>query len=65
MTNIVVELEFPWDESGTSEDEQTFAEMCLKLISDGAMGPLSPKGGVIASVRTVRGSMAVARQVTG
>jgi hypothetical protein len=62
--NIVVELEFPWDESGTSEDEQAFAEMCLKILSEG-MGPLSPKGGVIASVRTVHGSMAVARQVTG
>jgi hypothetical protein len=62
--NIVVELEFPWDESGTNEEAHTFAEMCLSLISDGALGPLSPKGGKIASVRTVNGSMFVARRVT-
>jgi hypothetical protein len=62
--NIVIELEFPWGEDGTRQDELDFAELVLKLVTESKLGPLSPKGGVIANVRTVRGSMAVARAAT-
>lgn len=62
--NIVIELEFPWDESGTRQEELDFAEVCLRLISDGALGVLSPIGGKVTNVRAIRGSMAVARSVT-
>jgi hypothetical protein len=61
---IVVELEFPWDDSGTIEDQETFAKHVAMCVADASVPDgLRPMGTQIASVRTVRGSMAVARDI--